>query len=135
MLTKNHENLTIEVKHHVEADAILQGTYWDGSHGCFIGCLAHSNDATKLGELYGLPLSLVRIFENIFEYRGRPEHEIIFAYSASFSDAALYHRDRFEGVESNHVPFVAEWVSLESFSGPEKVLFPEGLLRLLRGEA
>jgi len=46
MLTKNYETLTIEVKRHVEADAILQGKYWDGEQGCFIGCLAHSDDAT-----------------------------------------------------------------------------------------
>src|SRR6056297_3375733 len=67
MLTKNHEKLTVEVKRHIEADAVVQGDYWDGSKGCFIGCLAHSNDATKLGDLYGLPLPLVKICENIFE--------------------------------------------------------------------
>ena len=78
---------------------------------------------------------LLGIFENIFEYRGRPEHEVIFAYSASFSDATLYERDRFEGVESNHARFVAEWVDLESFATEENVLFPEGLLSLLRGGA
>ena len=79
MLTKNHETLAIEVKRHVEADAILQGTYWDGSHGCFIGCLAHSDDATKLGELYGLPLPLVRICENIFEDLPADEAKAFFA--------------------------------------------------------
>lgn len=67
MLTKNHEKLTLEVQRHIEADAVVQGEYWDGSRGCFIGCLAHCNDATKLGDLYGLPLPLVRICENIFE--------------------------------------------------------------------
>jgi hypothetical protein len=79
MLTKNHETLAIEVKRHVEDDAILQGAYWDGSHGCFIGCLAHSNDATKLGELYGLPLPLVRICENIFEALPAKEAKAFFA--------------------------------------------------------
>ena len=67
MLTKNHETLAAEVARHVEADAVLQGTYWDGSRGCFIGCLAHSDDAAALGEMYGLPLPLVRICENVFE--------------------------------------------------------------------
>ena len=67
MLTKNHEKLTIEVKRHIEADAVMQGSYWGGSKGCFIGCLAHSSDPKKLGDLYGLPLPLVRICENIFE--------------------------------------------------------------------
>jgi hypothetical protein len=79
MLTKNHETLAIEVKRHVEADAILQGSYWDGSRGCFIGCLAHSDDATKLGELYGLPLPLVRICEDIFEALPADEAKTFFA--------------------------------------------------------
>jgi hypothetical protein len=67
MLTKNHEQLTIEVNAHIAADAVMQGEYWDGSKGCFIGCLAHSSDATVLRDRFGLPLPLVRICENIFE--------------------------------------------------------------------
>ena len=88
----------------------------------------------ELGVVVSEP-QLLGIFENIFEYRGRPEHEIIFAYSASFADPELLERDRFEGVESNHAPFVAEWVPLETFVTAENVLFPEGLLTLLRGDA
>ena len=79
MLTKNHEKLTIEVKRHIEADAVVQGDYWDGSKGCFIGCLAHSNDATKLSDLYGLPLPLVRICENIFENLPAEDAKCFFA--------------------------------------------------------
>ena len=75
---------------------------------------------------------LLGIFENIFEYRGRAEHEIIFAYGARFADADLLERDGFEGVESDHRPFVAEWVSIETFATGENILFPEGLLALLR---
>ena len=78
---------------------------------------------------------LLGIFENIFEYRGRAEHEVIFAYGARFADSGLLERDRFEGVESDHAPFVAEWVSLETFSTGENILFPEGLLALLRDGA
>ena len=79
MLTKNHETLAIEVKRHVDADAVLQGTYWDGSRGCFIGCLAHSEDAAALGEMYGLPLPLVRICESIFEGLPADEAKAFFA--------------------------------------------------------
>ena len=79
MLTKNHDQLTLEVARHVEADAVLQGQYWDGSHGCFIGCLAHSDDASALGEMYGLPLPLVRICESIFESLPANEAKAFFA--------------------------------------------------------
>lgn len=74
---------------------------------------------------------LLGIIENIFEFQGRPGHEVIFAYSATFADPILYERDRFEGVESNHAAFTAEWISLASFRAEENVLFPEGLLELL----
>jgi hypothetical protein len=67
MLTKNHDMLTAEVQAHIAADAVIQGNYWDGSKGCFIGCLAHSSNASVLCERFGLPLPLVRICENIFE--------------------------------------------------------------------
>ena len=100
----------------------------------------HSSETVVREVMEELGVAVIRpqllgIFENIFEYRGRPEHEVIFAYSAAFSDATLYERDRFEGVESNHVAFVAEWVPLESFATKENVLFPDGLLSLLRGDA
>ena len=69
MLTKNHAKLTEQVQIHIDADAVLQGTYWDEEEqkGCFIGCLAHSADAKFLQSEYGLPLPLVRICESIFE--------------------------------------------------------------------
>lgn len=79
MLTKNIETMKAEVAKHIEADAVIQGSYWctdpdypaTGGRGCFIGCLAHSSDASKLTEMYGLPAPLVRIAEGIFE--GLPE--------------------------------------------------------------
>ena len=67
MLTKNIEIMLAEVDQHIAADAVIQGKYWDGSRGCFIGCLAHSGDATVLQERFGMPLPLVRICEGIFE--------------------------------------------------------------------
>jgi hypothetical protein len=79
MLTKNHATLTAEVQAHITADAVIQGEYWDGSKGCFIGCLAHSSDATVLQERFGLPLSLVKICENIFEALPAADAKAFFA--------------------------------------------------------
>jgi hypothetical protein len=67
MLTINTDLLRTEVAAHIAADAVVQGNYWKDGKGCFIGCLAHSSNAEKLGERFGLPLPLVRICENIFE--------------------------------------------------------------------
>jgi len=73
ILTRNYANLVLEVKAHVEADALTRGKYWDGSKGCFIGCLTHSQDPKPAIERFGLPESLLRIAENIFE--ALPEYE------------------------------------------------------------
>jgi hypothetical protein len=84
ILTKNHAQLTIEVQKHIAADAVTQGLYWNGERGCFIGCLAHSSDATKLQDLYGLPLPLVHICERVFE--GLPAYDAK-AFFAAIPDA------------------------------------------------
>jgi hypothetical protein len=79
MLTKNHDILTLEVKKHIEADAVVQGGYWNGSRGCFIGCLAHSSDALALQDKFGLPLPLVRLCERVFEDLSENEAKAFFA--------------------------------------------------------
>lgn len=67
MLTINIDQMLAETQAHIAADAVRQGSYWDGEHGCFIGCLSHSSRAEPLTERFGLPLPLVRICEGIFE--------------------------------------------------------------------
>jgi hypothetical protein len=65
-LTINIAKMQSEIEAHIAADAVRGEHYWDGHTGCFIGCLAHSSDATELQRLYGLPEPLVRICESIF---------------------------------------------------------------------
>jgi hypothetical protein len=79
MRTKNTDTLRAEVAAHIAADAVVQRTYWADGKGCFIGCLAHSSEATVLGERFGLPLPLVRICEGIFESLAADEAKAFFA--------------------------------------------------------
>jgi hypothetical protein len=79
MLTRNFDQLSKEVEHHVECDKIRQGSYWDGSHGCFIGCLSHSGDTAEVQGKYGLPIMLLRIAEDIFESLPLEEAQAFFA--------------------------------------------------------
>jgi hypothetical protein len=79
MLTINTDTLRAEVAAHIAADAVVQGHYWEDGKGCFIGCLAHSGDATVLGDRFGLPLPLVRICEGIFEALPADEAKSFFA--------------------------------------------------------
>jgi hypothetical protein len=68
-LTKNIEQMTAEIDQHRAADLLVQGTYFDEytGQGCFIGCLAHGNDAAMIAERFGLPAPLTRLLESIFE--------------------------------------------------------------------
>jgi hypothetical protein len=84
MLTKNFAKLAAEVAAHVAADTIIQGDYWDGSKGCFIGCLAHGDNPAENEATYGLPVMVQRIAESIFE--GLPADEAK-AFFAALPDA------------------------------------------------
>jgi hypothetical protein len=73
ILTRNTDILRKEVAAHLDADALIKGSYWNagktdvGGKGCFIGCLTHSNDPAPAFERFGLPVAVLRIAENIFE--------------------------------------------------------------------
>ena len=67
MLTKNIDTMKSEIAAHIKADAVVQHQYWRGGKGCFIGCLTHSNLASKVTDLFGMPEPLVKICEHIFE--------------------------------------------------------------------
>ena len=73
MLSRNIAEMKSLAKAHVEADAVVAGTYWEasnnaaGGRGCFIGCLVHSHEAAGVANKFGLPEPSVRIAEAIFE--------------------------------------------------------------------
>ena len=79
-LTRNTDQLFAEVAEHVAQDRITQGTYGEytenGFRGCFLGCLAHSengdfNDSSdvvrRVIERFNFTEPLLRIAESIFE--------------------------------------------------------------------
>ena len=71
------ERITAQMTHHYMADQVVQGTYAKGAgdtfRGCFIGCIAHSDNVAEVERLTGLPPMLTRIAESIFE--GLPADE------------------------------------------------------------
>ena len=44
-------SLIEQVKADVEADRLIQGDYWNGKRGCFVGCLRKDSDHTNGGPL------------------------------------------------------------------------------------
>lgn len=85
-MIRNFAKLKAEVEQHVRADKVVQGMYWDRTtqRGCFIGCLAHSNDPLLIARQYGIPASLLRLAESIFEALPADEAPKFFA---TFPDA------------------------------------------------
>ena len=81
MLTRNTDKLRQEVAAHVAADTITQGVYWDSkdNSGCFIGCLAKSDNPAINEDTYGLPVMVQRIAEKIFEALPAVEAKAFFA--------------------------------------------------------
>ena len=67
MLTKNISTMKTEVAKHIKADAVAQNWYWNGSSGCFIGCLSKGNHPTVIEDDYGIPVVVSKISESIFE--------------------------------------------------------------------
>jgi hypothetical protein len=61
------------VKEHQRLDQIVQRIYWDGSKGCAIGCVLHSDDHMAFERQLGLPAFLAYMDEHIFE--SLPAHE------------------------------------------------------------
>ena len=86
----------------------------------------------ELGLRIAAPKRLA-MFENIFRYANKPEHELVFVYEADCDDAAMCARDEVIVTESNGHQFTARWYALADVVSSGLPLFPEGLIGLLNG--
>lgn len=73
-------------------------------------------------------LRYVGTLENIYTFRGKPEHELVRVYEARFSDPTFYSRDVIDCVEADGQPFTCVWRRLSELGEP---LYPSGLLELI----
>jgi len=72
--------------------------------------------------------------ENIFIFNGNPYHEIVLIYDGILMESGLYDQAVITGKEANGDDIRAMWKSLEEFESGESILYPPGLLNLLRTE-
>ena len=71
----------------------------------------------------------VGTLENIFDYHGRPGHEVVFVFETRFVDASFYEAERIVGTEGAGIRIEAIWLDV---SQPlDRPLYPNGLLELL----
>jgi 8-oxo-dGTP pyrophosphatase MutT (NUDIX family) len=81
---------------------------------------AHLEQVTFLGML-----------ENLFVYEGLPGHEIVLVYEARMQERYLYEQESQVGDEMGE-PFKVVWKRLDAFGTGREILYPEGLLALLK---
>lgn len=90
--------------------------------------------AEELGAEIAAP-RLLGVLENLFDYAGRPGHEIVFVFDARFADPSLYSRPAIPVTEAGTGWEDARWISLPRLAaGPDRVV-PDGLLPLLLSAA
>ena len=86
----------------------------------------------EMREEFGAEIADVRpvgTLENIFDYHGRPGHEIVFVFETRFVDGSYYAAERIIGTEGAGIRIEAIWLDV---SEPlDRPLYPNGLLDLL----
>lgn len=70
--------------------------------------------------------------ENIFIFNGNAYHEIVLIYDGTLTEPGLYDQSMITGKEANGDDIRAMWKSLDEFESGSTILYPNGLLNLLR---
>ena len=85
----------------------------------------------EIGAEIGTPY-LIETLENIFTCEGEPGHELVQVYTATFADPLFTELDVIIGQESDDTPLRACWKPLADFAEGREILYPDGLLNVLR---
>lgn len=72
-------------------------------------------------------IRFLRVFENIFSYRGTPGHEIVFVYQADFADKAFYAREELVMLDAKPGDNPYIWLDPNKRAAGTEI-FPTGLL-------
>lgn len=79
-------------------------------------------------------LKFLGTLENIFTFNGGSYHEVVLIYDGVLAESRLYEQVLILGKETNGDDIRAMWKSLREFDSGESILYPYGLLELLRTE-
>jgi 8-oxo-dGTP pyrophosphatase MutT (NUDIX family) len=76
----------------------------------------------ELGEV-----RLLQVVENIFEYEGRPGHEIVFMLEGAPRDTGRFQAQRMEITESTGLVHRLSWVPIEDMANGRVTVYPRAL--------
>ena len=69
--------------------------------------------------------------ENIFNFNGKPGHEIVLIYDGNLKEQELYNQAVILGKEANGEDIRAVWKNIHEFGEGKAILYPTGLLEML----
>jgi len=76
-------------------------------------------------------LRYLGVVENIFQYNGKPGHEIVLIYDGAFKESKWYHQALIREMEGDGTEIRAVWKNIQEFGKGKSILYPTGLLELL----
>jgi 8-oxo-dGTP pyrophosphatase MutT (NUDIX family) len=78
-------------------------------------------------------LEYLGALENIFVFNGEPGHEIVQVYDGVLKESGLYDQAAIPGKEAEvGESFEAVWKRIDEFGAGKAILYPTGLLELLK---
>ena len=77
-------------------------------------------------------LSYLGMLENVFVFNGTPVHEIVMMYDGALINSGLYDQSVISVIEANGEDIRAMWKNLDEFGVGKSILYPVGLLEMLR---
>jgi len=77
-------------------------------------------------------LKYLGMVENIFTVNGRPGHEIVLIYDGVLKMSGLYEQAEMEVTEADGEIVRALWKNLDEFGEGKSILYPTGLLEMLK---
>ena len=77
-------------------------------------------------------LRQIGVLENIFTHEGTSWHEIVFVFEGDFANPELSRTDYSTTILDNDQRLPALWKPLSEFDDRKAILYPDGLLELIR---
>ena len=77
-------------------------------------------------------LRYLGMLENIYILNGKPYHEIVIIYDGALVNSGMYEQAVIVGEEANGDVIHAMWKSLDEFGDGKSILYPPGLLEMLK---
>ena len=77
-------------------------------------------------------LSFIGPLESIFQYEGNACHEIVFIFEGEFVNKRMYTKDEIVTQGNHGSTFSVEWKPLRDFYRKKAMLYPDGLIDMLK---